>query len=59
MESGTCSCRTRGPNPTLDSLDREWPSLYAGGSGLSTRIAQDVLSACTKFRLYKLFPVTS
>jgi hypothetical protein len=48
-----------GPGGTLDALDREWPDLYRTGAGLGTLVHQAILPACTSFRLYKLYPVTT
>jgi hypothetical protein len=43
---------------SLDSLDRQWPTLYDTGDGLGTRIQQVQIPGCTTtYRVYKLFAV--
>ncbi len=39
---------------TLDSLDREWPTLYDTGAGLGTLVTGFSIPACTSYRLYRL-----
>jgi hypothetical protein len=42
----------------LDSLDREWPSLYLTGAGLGHLVNESKIPACATYRLYHLYPVT-
>jgi hypothetical protein len=43
----------------LDSLDREWPTLYQTGAGLGHMVNQRDIPTCAKYRLYQLYPVTA
>ena len=47
----------RGTSGALDSLDREWPTLFDSGAGLGRMVYTVTLPGCTTYRLYKLYPV--
>jgi hypothetical protein len=51
------------PAPTqfgvLDALNREWPTLYANGSGLADLVGTIKMSGCLPFRMYKLTPTAA
>ena len=40
----------------IDSLDREWPTLYRDGAGIATLAGQLNWAGCPTFRLYKVIP---